>query len=71
LITITVRPDAASRLTLTVDDDGDGLPAGFDIGTVGSLGLTIVKVLVKQLGGVLEVKGGKGTSVRVSFTDKT
>ncbi|MBR7837474.1 histidine kinase N-terminal domain-containing protein [Actinospica durhamensis] len=35
------------NLTITVVDDGRGLPAGFDPGTAGNLGLQIVRTLVQ------------------------
>jgi len=69
-VRIVVRPADEDRLTLLVEDDGRGLPGDFDIGRVGSLGLTIVKVLVKQLGGTLEVQRGAGASFRIAFADR-
>ncbi|MGH3447933.1 MAG: sensor histidine kinase, partial [Nocardioidaceae bacterium] len=45
---------AAGRLEVTVDDDGVGLPAGFDAGSSASLGLSIVRTLVEsELGGLI------------------
>jgi two-component sensor histidine kinase len=44
-----------SAVELTVSDTGVGLPDDFDLKNAGSLGLTIVKALVKQIGGSLEV----------------
>ncbi|GAA4695451.1 PAS domain-containing sensor histidine kinase [Nocardioides conyzicola] len=53
------------RLHVTVDDDGRGLPADFDLDASSSLGLTIVRTLVEsELGGQLELgprPGGRGT----------
>ncbi len=44
------------RLVVTVDDDGRGLPAGFDVATSTNLGLSIVGTLVEsELGGRLEL----------------
>ncbi len=55
------------RLQVTVEDDGAGLPAGFDLERSTSLGLSIVKTLVEsELGGQIEVApapGGRGTRV--------
>ena len=57
------------RLHVSVDDDGRGLPAGFDLDESTSLGLSIVRTLVEsELGGQLElgpVPGGPGTRVVV------
>jgi two-component sensor histidine kinase len=44
------------RLHVTVDDDGRGLPDGFDLDASSSLGLSIVRTLVEsELGGQLEL----------------
>jgi len=58
--TITVEPRRiAGRLRVTVDDDGVGLPPGFDPDTSLNLGLSIVRTLVEsELGGLLELRPG-------------
>jgi two-component system, sensor histidine kinase PdtaS len=56
------------RLTVTVSDNGVGLPPGFDLGATTSLGLQIVRTLVlTELGGTLEIapRAGGGTQVVV------
>jgi two-component system, sensor histidine kinase PdtaS len=56
------------RLTVTVSDNGVGLPPDFDLGASSSLGLQIVSTLVlTELGGTLEVapRPGGGTQVVV------
>ncbi len=67
-ITLTVRR-LVGRLHLTVDDDGAGLPEGFDLDTSTHLGLSIVRTLVEsELGGQLElgaVPHARGTRVSV------
>jgi two-component sensor histidine kinase len=46
----------AGRRRVVVDDDGRGLPAGFDLDASGRLGLQIVRTLVVgELGGTLEI----------------
>ena len=40
-----------NRLTLSVEDDGPGLPPGFDLAGAATLGLTLVSALSAQLGG--------------------
>jgi two-component system, sensor histidine kinase PdtaS len=60
----------ADRLTVSVADNGVGLPAGFDLGKATSLGLQIVRTLVvAELGGHLEIgpHDGGGTVVRVEL----
>lgn len=57
-IRITVR-HLVGRLHVSVDDDGRGLPPGFDLDSSTSLGLSIVRTLVEsELGGQLELGAG-------------
>ncbi len=55
------------RLRLAVDDDGVGLPAGFDVRKSTSLGLQLVCMLAQQLDAELEVESTLGTSFRLTF----
>jgi len=60
--------DEGDGVTITVQDDGVGLPADFDRGQAESLGLQIVQTLVEQdLRGHFELKGGNGVRAVVSF----
>jgi two-component sensor histidine kinase len=63
---ITVEPRRlAGRLRVTVDDDGIGLPEGFDPEGSLNLGLSIVRTLVEsELGGLLELRGGPERGAR-------
>ncbi|MFL6059610.1 MAG: sensor histidine kinase [Marmoricola sp.] len=56
-------------LRVRVEDDGIGLPDGFDLEASTSLGLSIVRTLVAELGGTLSLgpRDGGGTSVEFSF----
>jgi two-component sensor histidine kinase len=67
-IVVTIRR-SDGRLRLTVDDDGRGLPEGFDLDESTNLGLTIVRTLVEsELGGSLTlgpVPGAGGTRAAV------
>jgi len=53
--------------TLTIKDNGVGLPEGFDYKEANTLGLQLVKVLTRQLKGTLQIKSVKGTEALVSF----
>jgi two-component sensor histidine kinase len=69
---ITVRIDAPSQVdrSLSVVDDGPGLPAGFEPSGSKGLGMKIVQSLVKQIGGefsILPGDNGRGTRVTVKF----
>ncbi len=54
-------------VTLSVTDDGVGLPGGFDLSKNSGTGLEIVQGLVGQLDGTLEIAGKGGVRVTVSF----
>jgi two-component sensor histidine kinase len=56
------------RLHVTVEDDGAGLPVGFDPETSTSLGLSIVRTLVEsELDGILEMGPGPAGGTRVGL----
>jgi len=55
-------------VSLTVSDDGVGLPEGFEINASKTLGLRVVKILAEeQLDGHLTVVSDKGTTFKVEF----
>jgi two-component sensor histidine kinase len=69
---ITVRLETSSTIghSLSVLDDGPGLPAGFDPASSKGLGMKIIRSLVKQVGGELHIahgKNGRGACFRVTF----
>jgi len=68
-IVVTARR-LVGRLHVTIEDDGVGLPDGFDLDNSTSLGLSIVRTLVEsELDGTLEmgVNPGGGTRVTVDL----
>jgi PAS domain S-box-containing protein len=62
---------AASRqdrtVTLSVEDDGIGLPPGFDIAKQEGFGLDLVSLLIGQLHGTLRVEPAKGARFVIQF----
>jgi two-component sensor histidine kinase len=54
--------------TLTVSDDGLGIPENIDIENLYSLGLQLVTSLVDKLDGELELKRDNGTEYTIRFT---
>jgi two-component system, sensor histidine kinase PdtaS len=67
VITLTVRRPGG-RLRVSVEDDGRGLPAGFDVDGSTSLGLSIVRTLVEsELDGQLQVGAGETSGTRVTL----
>ena len=52
---------------LSVKDNGVGLPEGFSLEQLQSLGLTVVTSLTRQIKGNVQVISDKGTEFRISF----
>jgi two-component sensor histidine kinase len=66
--TISVTLEKSGGLAeLRVRDDGPGLPAGFDLKTARSIGLTVLRSFASQLGGSLSVVSEDGTLCRLTF----
>jgi PAS domain S-box-containing protein len=57
------------RLSLSVRDDGVGVPDDLDVRCAKSLGLQLVSTLVDQLEGTVEVQRNGGTSFQIIFSD--
>ncbi len=53
---------------LTIRDKGRGLPENFDFAATRSLGLSLVRVLSKQLGGDFHLESDEGTKAVVHFS---
>ncbi|MGB8691897.1 MAG: PAS domain-containing protein [Steroidobacteraceae bacterium] len=66
-VRISVERSDATRLRLTVADNGVGLPAGFDIARCRSMGLRLVDTLARQLNAQLEHEVRGGTSFQLTF----
>ncbi len=72
-IAVTISSDDAIH-SLTVSDEGPGLPPDFNPAVKKGLGMNILRSLVKQIGGSMHFSpgaGGKGTSVMVVFASET
>jgi PAS domain S-box-containing protein len=70
-ILIMLKDEGEGRISITVSDNGTGLPPDFSIQTIDSMGMKIVSSLVTQLGGALEISDNTpGTSFHISFTEK-
>ena len=66
-ISVKLSCDQDQRVMLTVADNGTGLPTGFDSTQSQSLGLKIVDILTRQLGGTLRHEPGPGTEFSLIF----
>jgi two-component system, sensor histidine kinase PdtaS len=58
-------------VSLTVSDQGVGMPAGLNWETSTSLGMTLIQQLTMQLDGELEIGGPPGASFTVNFRTST
>ncbi|WP_322284191.1 PAS domain S-box protein [Prosthecobacter sp.] len=56
-------------VSLTVADDGPGLPAGFETRKTESLGMELVETLTTQIKGRLTIASTAGASFRLDFTE--
>lgn len=66
-----IAMDRFSRVfTLTVQDNGVGLPADLNLQQSRTLGMSLVKGLVKQIKGTIEISSqpGQGATFTISFT---
>ncbi len=66
-IRIGLSENDVRQVTLTVGDDGVGLPEGLDLYETDSLGLQLVVTLVNQLGGTIVLDSSEGTEFSVTF----
>jgi PAS domain S-box-containing protein len=63
----TDGPTKATQVVLSVSDSGDGIPTSLDWEHTDSLGLRIVRELVKQLKGTLTLNRDRGTAFQITF----
>ena len=59
--------EAPDSIMLRVIDNGIGLPDALKVDEVGSVGLTLVNALVRQLGGTLDIRRAAGTLFEIHF----
>ncbi|MBF0545629.1 MAG: PAS domain S-box protein [Candidatus Riflebacteria bacterium] len=58
---------ADGTYTLTIKDNGIGLPNDFDYKKTNSLGLELVNLLTKQLDGIIQIQSKNGTEAILKF----
>lgn len=69
-IRVVLRAEQGGRFTLEVSDNGVGLPADLDFRGSASLGLHLVNILVRQIGGTVEIDRSAGTKFVFNFKGK-
>ncbi|HEX8529492.1 MAG TPA: sensor histidine kinase, partial [Cytophagales bacterium] len=70
--TVTLNLYRLSRKTyqLTIEDDGVGLPAGYNPARSRSLGMTLMHGFSDQLGGALTITSARGLSISLVFEEE-
>ncbi|MDF3020397.1 MAG: histidine kinase [Steroidobacteraceae bacterium] len=66
-VKVILRRDGAGHAMLCVSDDGVGIPPGVDPRNSASLGMSLVFMLVEQLGGSIDIQPSPGTELRMRF----
>lgn len=66
-ISVSLQPDNFNNLILTISDNGKGMPLEILAQDSQTLGLQLVKLLVKQLNGKIEIDGTNGTIIKIIF----
>jgi two-component sensor histidine kinase len=57
-----------SLFSLTVSDNGKGISENLKLGSLESLGLQLVSILVDQLDGKIELKRNQGAEFKITFS---
>lgn len=66
LIAVTVSK-SGSRITITIADNGKGIPENITFQNSTGFGMQLVSMLTEQLGGVIDIKRGNGTKFILEF----
>ncbi|RST31725.1 DUF4118 domain-containing protein [Sphingomonas ginkgonis] len=66
---IRIAPSARDRLSIEIEDDGNGLPDGFSLDGSNSLGLRIATMLAGQLGGRFSLGSATGSGGTIARLD--
>jgi len=66
-IFLGVKDEQAETLCLNVQDDGVGLPEGFNPNQATSLGVSLISSLTQQLRGTLKFQNNPGASFEITF----
>jgi two-component system, sensor histidine kinase PdtaS len=69
-VQVNLRQQADTRYALTIEDDGVGLPKGYDPSQSRSLGMTLIHGFSAQLGGELIIESSQGVKLSLLFTDE-
>jgi len=68
-ITVELRKQPDERVLLSIQDNGKGLPADFDLASAKSLGLLVARQLSEQIGASLSMRTQGGALMEIRFRD--
>jgi len=66
VIRVSLKPAAYGQFTLTVEDDGVGLPEKFDLQQNTSLGLRLICILTEQIHGSIQIRRQPGAAFTIT-----
>lgn len=66
---VHVRMLETNEYVMTISDNGIGIDKSIDVQKQKSMGLRLIRGLVKQLNGSMEVSGENGTNFQINFQD--
>ena len=64
---ISMKRADNENIKLTIADNGKGFPEGFDMDKAQRLGLKLVRILLKQINGELQVESENGVTFTINF----
>ena len=68
-IWLSLKHNLEGQVILTIEDDGVGFGDDFDLYNTDSLGLELVRTLVEQLDGTIELDKTSGTKIEIIFNE--
>ncbi len=71
VITISFKKQPPGQFSLVVRDNGIGVPKDFDLENTASLGLRLIRILARQIGGALDFCSRGGTEFKVTFGEQS
>jgi len=69
-IRVTFQPETEDHYTLTVSDNGAGLPPDFHVSSQKTLGLYLIDLFARQLQATVEWPAGQGTTCKIRMKDE-
>ncbi|OQX84783.1 hypothetical protein B6D60_08760 [candidate division KSB1 bacterium 4484_87] len=67
LYVTAILDDEENNVTLSIRDDGVGLPDNIDVNKTDSLGFSLIHTLIDQIQGTLKIKREQGTEFLITF----